>query len=184
MEGFQSPADPRSCPHGLIRWQEGVSLSYVQSPLFCDHAFQASRAEKKMSPRPLEHRPSASVHTRTLQVRRKCTNTCRLWPSYVQPRAHTPPFSRDGPGYLVDQLEDVVRNEEAAGGVLHQVEGLREVHGVLIVVDLCGTRERSLVIVLFRSPRGLWVRSSSSRAHPAAARLPGAPIVDVPEADR
>lgn len=70
------------------------------------------------------------------------------------PLARTP-FSRNEPGYLVDQLEDVVRNEEAAGGVLHQVEGLREVHGVFAVVDLCGTRGKWSAIALLRSLRGL-----------------------------
>lgn len=119
---------------------ERVSCLMSKSPLCCDHACQVSRAEKKKSPRPLEQRCSARVHARTLQIRSKCTNTCCLWSSNIQPIARTP-FSRNESGYLVDQLEDVVRNEEAAGGVLHQVEGLREVHGVLTVVDLCGRRE-------------------------------------------
>jgi hypothetical protein len=47
------------------------------------------------------------------------------------------PFFRNESAYLVDQLEDVVRDEEVAAGVLHQVEGLREVHGVLSVINLC-----------------------------------------------
>lgn len=54
----------------------------------------------------------------------------------------TTSFRDESSAHLVDQLEDVVRDEEAAAGVLHQVEGLREVHGVLAVVDLFGTKEK------------------------------------------
>lgn len=45
--------------------------------------------------------------------------------------------SRD-PGYLEDQLEDIVRNIEAASaGLLDQVEGLSELEGLgLVTVDL------------------------------------------------
>lgn len=159
-----------------------------KSPLCCDHACQVSRAERKKSPRPLEQRFSARVHTRTHQIRSKCTNTCCLWSSYVQPLARTP-FSRNESGYLVDQLEDVVRNEEAAGGVLHQVEGLREVHRVLAVVDLCGTRGKWSAIAQLRSPPSVVVDEWQQRQqqpgacrHRRRERLPGSLIVNVPEA--
>lgn len=50
---------------------------------------------------------------------------------------HSELTSRD-PGYLEDQLEDIVRNIEAASaGLLDQVEGLSELEGLgLVTVDL------------------------------------------------
>ena len=78
----------------------------------------------------------------------KCHSVSHNYPSHAphpqvpwESRPHSPTVycASDvvsAPILTQDQLEDVVRDEVAAGGVSHQVEGLGEVHGSLLVVNL------------------------------------------------